>query len=458
MIMEATKALLLLFLCVCNSCSSIPKPTDDILAWTKLEMGMMYSFNMITMIPNVTNTQYFCIGVGGGGGWLPPASQFNPEALDLDNWLDAAVAMGAKYAVLVAQHCGGFSMWPSDIKKETGFEYKYSTKYSNFHGGSYDIVKAFIASCKSHNVLPGIYYSLNQNYYLNVGGGKILDTPLVPGQGNVTQDLYGKIVLAQLKELWTNYGQLAEIWFDGGCSVPGIDDAMNSMIRQLQPHAVYFGGCASQNNLRWVGTESGMPGYPLWSSSKGCTPGLGSSDGNVFCPAESDTTLQYFDHWFWRKGYPIRTLADLQKVYSSTVGHNTNLLLNAAANSSGLIEGASMSVYKQFGDWVKGCFSTPVESASGSGNVITLATPAGQPFQYNKLVIQEDQSKGVAVTGFIVKQTVPPPTTDPLFTGQSIGNKLILDLPDMKANVIVLNITSSLQTPVITHFGAYYCK
>ena len=409
------------------------------------------------MVTNTTNTQYFCIGVGGGGGWLPPASQFSPDALDLNNWLDAAVAMGAKYAVLVAQHCGGFSMWPTDIERETGFEYKYSTKYSPFRGGGYDVVKAFIASCKSHNVLPGIYYSLNQNYYLNVGGGKILNTPLVPGQGNVTQELYGKIVLAQVRELWTNYGSLAELWFDGGCSVPGIDDELNTMLRQLQPHAVYFGGCAQQNNLRWVGTESGMPGYPLWSNSKGCTPGLGSSDGAIFCPAESDTTLQDFDHWFWRPGFPTRTLSDLQKVYFSTVGHNTNLLLNAAANSSGLIEDASMTVYKQFGDWVKNCFSNVIVSTSGTGNVIMLATPAVEPFQYNKLVIQEDQTNGQSITGFTIKQTVPP-VTNPLFTGQSIGNKLIINLSELKANVIVLNITSSLQTPVISHFGAYHCK
>ena len=442
----------------CNSFSSgtVPKPTADILAWTKLEMGMMYSFNMISMVTNTTNTQYFCIGVGGQGGWLPPASQFNPEALDLDNWLDAAVAMGARYAVLVAQHCSGFSMWPSDIEKETGFEYKYSTKYSPLRGGSYDVVREFIDSCKKHNVLPGIYYSLNQNYYLNVGHGQLLKTPLVPGQANVTQELYGKIVLAQLRELWTNYGQLLEIWFDGGCSVPGISDNISQLLEELQPHAVYFGGCAKQNNLRWVGTESGTPGYPLWSTSKGCSAGLGSSDGDVFCPAESDTTLQDFDHWFWRPGFPIRTLSDLQTVYYDTVGHNTNLLLNAAANSSGLIEDKSMAVYKQFGQWVQSCFSKPVVSVSGSGNVVTLGTPTGQPFQYNKLVVQEDQSNGEAVTQFTITQTVPP-VANPLFSGQSIGNKLILNLANLKANVIVLNITETLQTPTIAHFGAYYC-
>ena len=441
-----------------SSISLLPKPSEDVLSWTKLEMGMMYSFNMITMVTNTTNTQYFCVGVGGGGGWLPPASYFNPYSLNLDDWLDAAVAMGAKYTVLVAQHCSGFSMWPSDIAKETGFEYKYSTKYSPFRGGSYDLVKEYVASCKRHNVLPGIYYSLNQNYYLNVGHGKLLNTPLVPGQANITQEMYGKIVLAQMKELWSKYGPLAEIWFDGGCSVPGISDQISALLHELQPNAVYFGGCAKENNLRWVGTESGLPGYPLWSTSDNCAAGLGSSTGDAFCPAESDTTLQLFDHWFWRPGFPVRTLAELQSVYFSTVGHNTNLLLNAAPNISGLINDRSMEVYKEFGNWVKTCFSRPVIATSGKGNVIILATTAVEPFEFNVIMVQEDQHDGETITEFTITQKVPPNPV-PLFTGQSIGNKLLVKMKEStQANELVLNVTSSLGNQIVVpHFGVYLC-
>ena len=34
--------------------------------------------------------------------------------------------------------------------------------------------------------------------------------------GNVTQEQYNAVVTTQLTELWTNYGPLVEIWFDGG--------------------------------------------------------------------------------------------------------------------------------------------------------------------------------------------------------------------------------------------------
>ena len=85
---------------------------------------------------------------------------------------------------------------------------------------------------------PGLYYSLNENYYLNVGGGKVgYQAPLAPGQVNVSQEDYNRIAVAQMTELWSRYpGELAELWFDGGDDLPGINEAAG----KYQPQAVYF--------------------------------------------------------------------------------------------------------------------------------------------------------------------------------------------------------------------------
>jgi hypothetical protein len=45
---------------------------------------------------------------------------------------------------------------------------------------------------------------------------KVQNRTLKPNQFNVTQDTYDHVVLQQLRELWTRYGSLDEIWFDGG--------------------------------------------------------------------------------------------------------------------------------------------------------------------------------------------------------------------------------------------------
>ena len=45
---------------------------------------------------------------------MPSPDMYNPRKLDTDQWMEAAQALGAKYAVLVAKHCSGFLQWQSD--------------------------------------------------------------------------------------------------------------------------------------------------------------------------------------------------------------------------------------------------------------------------------------------------------------------------------------------------------
>ena len=193
-----------------------PLPSAQLLAWTQREIGAMISFDMITELTSVGNSQHFCIDVGGDRGFaLPPATAYAPSQLSTDSWLDAAVAMGAKYSVLVAMHCSGFAQWATDVSGANGtggFNYTYSTRYSG--GAAVDVVASYMESSASHGVLPGFYYSLNENYFLNVGSGRVQPaSTLTPGQANVSQETYIAIAVAQQVELWKKYaGQLSEVW------------------------------------------------------------------------------------------------------------------------------------------------------------------------------------------------------------------------------------------------------
>ena len=73
-----------------------------------------------------------------------------------------------------------------------------------------DIVGNFVNSCRSHDIQPGFYYSVVTNYYLNVEGGTVQNSYPKPGMANVTQDQYLDIVMAQLDELWGQYGALGK--------------------------------------------------------------------------------------------------------------------------------------------------------------------------------------------------------------------------------------------------------
>ena len=116
-------------------------------------------------------------------------------------------------------------------------------------------------------------------------------------------------------QLLTQYGDMAEIWFDGRMDhIPGFGE----LIQKAQPHAGYMGGTvAGGANVRWVGTESGRPNYPTWSTASAyAKSGAGMAGGAVFNPAETDTTLYATDHWFYSPlpQFKIRSLEQLQDV------------------------------------------------------------------------------------------------------------------------------------------------
>jgi len=408
---------------------------------------------MQTECTNITNSQYFCMGVGGDATWVPPPYIFNPEQLSTDQWMQVATSFGAKYAVLVAQHCSGFSMWPTDIYQDTNFNYTYSVQYSKWRNRKGDVLSDFIASCKKYGVKPGFYYSLNQNFKLNVAGGKVQNTALLPGQIKVTQDQYNKIALAQMKELWTKFGNLFEIWFDGGDDIPGIDDLLLSS----QPHAIYFQGTAHQNNIRWVGTESGHPQYPVWSTvgphNTGPNGGSGDPEGDVWMPGETDTTLQLYDTWFWKKGVGIRSLQDLQSVYHDSVGANTNLLMDLAPDATGLVPPDAVQRYADLGDWINKCYGKSLAQTNGTGNKIVLQFPS---MAVDRVLIQEDQSQGQRVRNYQISANVNG-QLKVVSTGSSIGNKRIQLFTSVTTDQLELDITQSKDTPIISNFAAYKC-
>jgi hypothetical protein len=103
-----------------------------------------------------------------------------------------------------------------------------------------DIVREFVDAARAAGIKPGLYYIINQNYFLSFSGGKIVPRT-APGQQHVTEADYEAIVLAQLRELWTAYGSLVELWFDGGCP-PSLKDKVAALLEELQPESVRFQG------------------------------------------------------------------------------------------------------------------------------------------------------------------------------------------------------------------------
>ncbi|CAF1530112.1 unnamed protein product [Adineta ricciae] len=436
----------------------IALPTPEQLQWQAQELGVLIHFNIATYID----------GDGCTGQIVPNISLFQPYLLNTDNWAQTMVDFGAQYAVLVGKHACGFHMAPTDVKFPVNpsgriIPYTYSIDYSSMKGR--DVLEEFIASCKKKQIRTGFYYTVVNNNWFDVDRGYVQNRSLQPGQVNITQKTYENIVLQQLREIWTRYGKLEEIWFDGGYT-EDMKGPITALLAELQPQAIAFNGYGvSPNPARWIGTEMGIAPDPNWST--GVTNDGGDPDSPIFCPAECDTTLQDHDRWFWGINATLRPLSELIQVYHETVGRNCILMLDLTPDRAGIIPPEYARRYKELGDFIRSCYGTsvtPTQQLIVQDSSLHVLRFDATPVTVDRSVIQEDQTNGQVIRAYTVDiQLVNATHSDQWITvakGTSVGNKKI-DIWSIGAqlvNGVRLNITKSVDTPVIKAFTVHLCN
>ncbi|WP_231577298.1 alpha-L-fucosidase [Sphingobacterium sp. IITKGP-BTPF85] len=125
--------------------------------------------------------------------------QINPE-----EWVLLAKKAGMKYIIMTTKHHDGVAIWDTKIGN-------YSL--SKLSGSNRDIIKELAAACKKHNMKLGFYYShwIDWEHPYAWDHNQELT-------GHVTDTQYNQYwqekVMPQLRELLTNYGDIALMWFD----------------------------------------------------------------------------------------------------------------------------------------------------------------------------------------------------------------------------------------------------
>jgi len=298
-----------------------PAPSAAQLAWQRDELAMFIHFGVNTF----TDREW-------GDGSEDPAL-FNPTQLDARQWAAAARRSGFKAMVLTAKHHDGFCLWPTRTTS-------HSVVRSSWMGGGGDLVRLFVDACRAESLRPGLYLSPWDR-----------NSP-VYGESDRYNDLYAE----QLTELLTNYGQLAEVWFDGanGEGPNGRRQLYDwprvfGIVKRLQPDAVIFSDAGP--DVRWCGNENGVAGEPNWSTVNpdrvpfpGATgPGVedalqhGDPAGTVWRPAEADVSIR--PGWFYHPEQDgrVKSADRLVDLYFSSVGRNSKLLLNVPPTPAGLL-------------------------------------------------------------------------------------------------------------------------
>lgn len=269
--------------------------------------------------------------------------------------------------------------------------------------------------------------------------------------------------------MWSNYGKLFEIWFDGG--VLAIDKGgadVLPLVEKLQPEAIAFQGPYGHPNLiRWVGNEEGVAPYPCWATADSTT----NSDGTVvveglngraeapfWCPGESDFTLRwnrsFQGGWFWTAGQDsmMFTVDELMHKYETSVGRNTNMLLGIVIDNRGLVPDADMKRIEELGRAIQTKYAHPLAETAGSGDCLTISFDV--PTQIDHLVLQEDIAKGERV----LKYTVQGSNGGGWFalcSGSNIGHKRIETFAPVEVKKVQLKVEESKAEPQIRSFKVY---
>lgn len=187
--------------------SKIALPTKEQLEFQDREIGALIHFNIATYIKDD--------GCNYDPKLVPKRNLFNPKLVDTDQWMDSIEAMGGKYATLVAKHNCGFTTWPTkvqfDLRDGSNMQYNYTIAQSPANEYETDLIKSFSKSAQHYKIGHGFYYSSVVNNYLNVQNSQVRNETLADGQVGITTETYDKVVLAQLGELWNDYGKLTEV-------------------------------------------------------------------------------------------------------------------------------------------------------------------------------------------------------------------------------------------------------
>ena len=293
-----------------------PVPTAAQLAWQQMEMNMFCHFG-----PNTFTGKEW-----GDGTEIEDI--FNPTALNCDQWAAVAKSAGFKGIIITAKHHDGFCLWPNPVSEHT-------VAQSNWRNGQGDVLRELSDACRKADLKFGVYIS-----------------PWDRNAPTYGSPAYNETFLQTLQSALTQYGPIYEQWFDGanGEGPNGKKQvydwpAFNGQVYKLQPNAVIFSDVGP--GCRWMGNEQGVNGRTCWSrlDIAGYEPGalaptqdtlnVGNYNGANWIPAETDVSIR--PGWFYRDSEHPKTLQELLKIYYTSVGRNSLLLLNVPPDQRGRI-------------------------------------------------------------------------------------------------------------------------
>jgi alpha-L-fucosidase len=316
----------------------LPVPTEAQLAWHKMELNAFVHFTVNTF----TDKEW---GYGDEGEKI-----FNPTECNPVQWVSVLKEAGFKGLILTCKHHDGFCLWPSKYTE-------HSLKNSPWKNGKGDVVREVAEACKQAGLKFGIYLSPWDRNHKDYGSPMYID-----------------YYRNQLKELFTAYPDVFEMWFDGANGGDGFYGGRREMrkidgknyydwpttlnlVRKFNPNVIFFSDAGP--GVRWVGNEKGIAGETNWNTISADTLYAGKSGiekllnegnerGTQWIPAECDVSIR--PGWFYhaKEDSLVKTPEQIFDIFLKSVGRGSVLLLNIPPDKRGLFHENDVMAIKGF--------------------------------------------------------------------------------------------------------------
>lgn len=251
------------------------------------------------------------------------AQQFDPTEFDAAKWISLAKQAGQKYIVVTSKHHDGFCLFDSKL---TDYDIVDATPFGR------DPLKELVAECQKQGIKLGFYYSQTQDWHHPHGHGN--DWDYVEEE----KDFAGYIenyVKPQVRELLSNYGPIAIMWFDTPMRIAAEQSqSLLDFCHQLQPDCLVSGR---------IGNAVG---------DYGCTADNLIPSRAMSADWESPTTMN--ETWGYKKDdHDWKSTPVLIRKLVDIVSKGGNFLLNVGPTAEGIIPQPSIDRLLEMGEWLR---------------------------------------------------------------------------------------------------------
>jgi alpha-L-fucosidase len=292
-------------------------PAEALAQWRSLKFGLFLHWGPVSL--EGTEIGWSRAGERRGSkgtGTIPVEvydnlyKKFNPEKFDAKEWVALAKAAGMRYLVITSKHHDGFAMFDTKLSA-----YKITSPDSPYRR---DIVKQLADACHEAGLKFGVYYSQVDWHH--------------PEYRTDNHRRYIEYLHGQIKELFSQYGRIDMLFFDGLGGTAEDWDAQNlfKVIRGLQPNVII-------NNRCGLPADYDTPEQAI---------------GEMQTGRAWETCMTLGQQWSWKPDDTIKSREECIQTLVKVAGGDGNFLFNIGPMPDGRIEPRQADRLKEIGDWL----------------------------------------------------------------------------------------------------------